>query len=149
MDNNTQSTPPALTVTEILKGSDYSLTIFTDQEVKALKLFDRGGKPYLTCAASDKPRPAKPEEIVRQLYLRKLMSIYGYPKDRIAIEKPVYFGSSVHEKAADIVVWEKDFTNARSATPCLDRQIPLPPRKAIDVELRSWQLSLTLRLLRP
>jgi hypothetical protein len=45
-----------------------------------IKLFDRGGKPYLTCAASDKARPAKPEEIIRQLYLRKLISVYGYPK---------------------------------------------------------------------
>jgi hypothetical protein len=47
---------PAPTVTDILKGSDYALTIFTEQEVKALKLFDKGGKPYLTCAASDRAR---------------------------------------------------------------------------------------------
>ena len=35
-----------------------------------------------------------PEEIVRQLYLRKLMdpSGYGYPKDRLAVEKPVAYG---------------------------------------------------------
>ena len=74
-------------VADILKGSLYALTIFTDAEVKALKLFEKGGKPYLTCAASDKPRPAKPEEIVRQLYLRKLIDHYGYSKERIAIEK--------------------------------------------------------------
>ena len=37
MDNNEQSTTQTLTVTEILKGSDYSLTIFPDQEVKAIK----------------------------------------------------------------------------------------------------------------
>ena len=36
------------------------------------------------------------------------MDDYGYPAERIAIEKPVQFGSSVHEKAADIVVWDKD-----------------------------------------
>ena len=77
-----------LNVTDILKGSDYALTIFTEQEVKAIKLFDKGGKPYLTCAASDKARPAKPEEIVRQLYLRKLMNVYHYAKDRIAVESP-------------------------------------------------------------
>jgi type I restriction enzyme M protein len=96
------------TITEILKGTEYALSIFSDQELKALKIFDQGGKPYIYCAASEKPRPAKPEEIVRQLYLRKLMDHYEYPKERIAIEKPVYFGSAVHEKAADIVVWEKD-----------------------------------------
>ena len=31
--------------------------------------------------------------------------------ERIAIEKPVQFGSAVHEKAADIVVWDKDDSN--------------------------------------
>ena len=79
-----------MTITDILKGSDYALTIFSEKEVKALEIFDKVGKPYLTCIGSDKARPAKPEEIVRQLYLRKLMVHYGYPKERIAIEKPVY-----------------------------------------------------------
>jgi type I restriction enzyme M protein len=134
MDNNTQGTTQMLSVTDILKGSDYALTIFTEQEVKAIKLFDRGGKPYLTCAASDKARPAKPEEIVRQLYLRKLMSIYGYPKDRIAVEKPVYFGSAVHEKAADIVVWEKD----APTTPYIIVEVKKPKRKDGLEQLKSY-----------
>jgi len=108
MDKADESTnAPIPTVSDILKGSDYALTIFTDAEVKALKVFGKNGKPYLTCAASDKPRPAKPEEIVRQLYLRKLMNHYGYPKDRITVEKSVQFGASVHDKAADIVLWER------------------------------------------
>ena len=102
------SQTPTYTLTDILKGSDYALTIFTDAEIKALKLFDKGGKPYLKCWATDKERPAKPEEIVRQLYINKLIQHYGYPKDRLRIEKEVYFGSAVHEKRADIVVIEKD-----------------------------------------
>jgi type I restriction enzyme M protein len=100
----------ALTIAEILRGSEYSLMLFSAEEVASLELFDRGGKPYLTCVATYKPRPAKPEEIVRQLYLRKLTNEYGYLPD-IAIEKQVYFGSSVHEKAADIVIWEKGTTD--------------------------------------
>ena len=74
----------------------------------SLNVFDKGGKPYLKCLASDKDRPAKPEEIVRQLYIKKLIDHYGYPKNRLLIEKEVYFGSTVHEKRADIVVIEKD-----------------------------------------
>ena len=35
------------TVTEILKGSEYALTIFTEAEIKALKIFDKGSKPVL------------------------------------------------------------------------------------------------------
>ncbi len=134
MDKSAQGTTRMMNVTDILKGSDYALTIFTEREVKALELFDRGGKPYLTCAASDKPRPAKPEEIVRQLYLRKLMNVYGYPKERIAVEKPVYFGSAVHEKAADIVVWEKD----APTTPYIIVEVKKPKRKDGLEQLKSY-----------
>ena len=102
------TTVPPPSITEILKGSEYALTIFTANEIKALKVIDKGGKPYLVCFATDKERPAKPEEIVRQLYIKKLIDNYGYPKDRLRIEKDVYFGSTVHEKRADIVVIEKD-----------------------------------------
>lgn len=123
-----------MTITEILKGSEYALTIFTEKEVKAIELFDKGGKPYLTCTASDKPRPAKPEEIVRQLYLRKLMTHYRYPKERIAVEKPVYFGSAVHEKAADIVIWEKD----APTTPFIIVEVKKPKRKDGLEQLKSY-----------
>lgn len=122
------------TVSDILKGSEYALTIFSEQEIKAIELFDRGGKPYVTCATSEKPRPAKPEEIVRQLYLRKLMDHYGYPKERIAIEKPVYFGSAVHEKAADIVVWEKD----APTTPYIIVEVKRPKRKDGLEQLKAY-----------
>lgn len=101
----------SISVSDILKGSSYALTIFPPTAVASLKIFLKAGKPYLKCLGSDKDRPAKPEEIVRQLYLKKLMEEYRYPKDRIAVEKPVYFGSAVHEKAADIVVWERDTTD--------------------------------------
>jgi type I restriction enzyme M protein len=123
-----------LRISDILRGSEYALTIFTEQEVKAIELFDRGGKPYLTCSVTDKARPAKPEEIVRQLYLRKLISHYGYPKERIAIEKPVYFGSAVHEKAADIVVWEKD----APTTPYIIVEVKKPKRKDGLEQLKSY-----------
>jgi type I restriction enzyme M protein len=98
-------------VEEILRGSSHALTIFKPKAIQALEIFAKQSKPYLNCDATGKDRPAKPEEIVRQLYVKKLMDDYGYPAERIAIEKPVRFGSAVHEKAADIVVWDKDAPN--------------------------------------
>jgi type I restriction enzyme M protein len=124
----------ALTIAGILKGSEYSLTLFTAEEVATLELFERNGKPYLTCVGTLKPRPAKPEEIVRQLYLRKLIDEYGYTRDRIAIEKQVYFGSTVHEKAADIVVWEKGTTD----TPYIIVECKKPKRKDGLEQLKSY-----------
>ena len=94
-------------VAHILHGSQYALTLFTAAQVRALSPFYKTDKPYLTCHITATPRLAKPEEIVRQLFLRKLTDEYGYPKDRIALEKRVYFASLVHEKPADIVIWER------------------------------------------
>ena len=121
-------------IAEILRGSEYSLTLFSADEVAALKLFEKNGKPYLECLATLKPRPAKPEEIVRQLYLQKLMEEYGYARDRIALEKRVYFGSTVHEKAADIVVWEKGTTD----TPYIIVECKKPKRKDGLEQLKSY-----------
>jgi len=99
-------------IAEILKASSsgYALDIFGPDEIRQLEesLFEKRGKPYLKCLVSGKDRPAKPEEIVRQLYLGRLMRDYKYPKERIFVEKAVYFGSSVAEKYADIVIADKD-----------------------------------------
>jgi type I restriction enzyme M protein len=91
-------------VGDILRDTAYAMTVFSQEEVDSLEFFLRRGRPYLRCIVTDRDRPARPEEIVRQLYLRKLLHEYGYPRERIAVEKPVYFGSAVHQKAADIVV---------------------------------------------
>jgi type I restriction enzyme M protein len=127
-----RAAPP--TVTEILKGSDYALSIFTTEEIIDLDIFDKGGRPYIRCAGSDKDRLAKPEEIVRQLYLRKLINTYGYPRERIAVEKPVFFGSAVHEKAADIVVFEE----RAPTTPYIIVEIKRPKRKDGIEQLKSY-----------
>ncbi|NOS99823.1 MAG: N-6 DNA methylase [Phycisphaerales bacterium] len=122
------------TVEEILHGTAYALTIFETSDIQALRVFDKGGKPYLKCFATDKDRPAKPEEIVRQLFIRKLIDHYGYPKDRLRIEKEVYFGSTVHEKKADIVVIEKDTPD----TPFIIVECKKPKRKDGLEQLKSY-----------
>ena len=86
----------------------HALTVFKPGTADKILLFMKRGKPYLKCFVTGQDRPAKPEEIVRQIYLKMLMEDYGYPPERIFLEKPVQFGSTVHEKAADIVVADKD-----------------------------------------
>ncbi len=91
---------------EILRDTNYSLSIFDAGEIKTLndRVFFKdvrsGKKPYVQCLIREQDILLKPEEIVRQLYISKLINKYGYAKDRIAVEKKVYFGSAVHEKAA-------------------------------------------------
>jgi type I restriction enzyme M protein len=96
------------TLQDIVQNSDYSLKIFTPEEIAALEIHEKRGKPHLYDFTNGKERPAKPEEIVRQLVLYRLLNGYGYPKSRISVEKGVQFGASIHEKRADIVIHDKD-----------------------------------------
>jgi len=107
---------PTYRIADILrqKADQYELTIFHRDAIAWLegRLFDKRGQPYLKCLASDRDRRAYPEEIVRQLYVKKLMDGYGYPKERIEVERPVFFGSGMGKKRADIVVTHKDDPDA-------------------------------------
>lgn len=74
------------------------------------------GKYYIKCFVRNKDllvwneekQAGEPEEIVRQLWVHKLIKEYGYPAERIAVEVSVDFGREVREKAADIVVYQED-----------------------------------------
>ena len=50
---------------------------------------------------------SNPEEIVRQLWVYKLIHFYGYKPEQIRCEIPVQFGSSEATKFADIAVYRK------------------------------------------
>ena len=120
---------------EILRGGEakYGLTLFSDSLISELDIFEKNGKPYLKCFATDVDRPAKPEEIVRQLYILKLMKEYHYPKDRITVEKGVWFGSEINEKRADIVVYQKS-----SEEPYIIVEVKKPKRKDGVQQLKSY-----------
>jgi type I restriction enzyme M protein len=76
---------------------------------------------------------SKPEEIIRQLWIYKITKKYGYPLDRIGIEKNINFGTEVHEKAADIVVYGKD-----KATPLIIFEVKKPDEKKGLEQLKSY-----------
>lgn len=103
-------------LTDILKGSDYSLELFTNESIASLeaKISEKANKkgsidPYVKCIIRDKDIKLTPEEIVRQLYTLELIDRYGYPKERLAFEYPIYFGREA--KRADIVIRDKDDFN--------------------------------------
>lgn len=113
----------------------YELHLFKLENIKWLEsqLFDKNGKPYLKCLGSDKDRPAKPEEIVRQLWIKYILEELHYPKDRIQVEKSVWFGSGVSDKAADIVVLQKDKEH-----PYIIFEVKKPKRKDGIQQLKSY-----------
>lgn len=133
----TASAPPNSNVAKIfaVEKSEHGLTIFEDEEVKKLEreIFEKNGKPYVKCFVSGIDRPLKPEEIVRQLFARRLVSYYCYPKERLAVEKSVYFGSTVSDKRADIVVFHKD-----SEEPYIIVEVKKPKRIDGVEQLKSY-----------
>lgn len=62
-------------IDEILKSSEtkHSLGLFDKKLISSINICDKNGKPYLKCFGSDKKRAAKPEEVVRQLFIKKLL----------------------------------------------------------------------------
>ena len=79
-------------VGNIFEEGLHGLGLFDKAKIDSIETFEKRGKPYLKCIVSGVDRPANPEEIVRQLFILRLMQDYGYPKDRMSIEKDIWFG---------------------------------------------------------
>jgi len=88
----------------------HGLSLFSENEISTIEglIIERDGKYFIRCQIKDKYKIAKPEEVVRQLWIYRLLTEYGYPKERIDVEKVIYFGSRVEPGAADIVVYHED-----------------------------------------
>lgn len=85
------------------------LNLFNAEEKKRLicKLRkNEKGKIIVECLIRKTDIILTPEEIVRQLYLDKLINEYEYSPSRIKLEHAIHFGREV--KRADIVVFEEE-----------------------------------------
>ncbi len=125
-------------ITEILKDSEYKLELFSQKAIETLeeKIVIKEDKTapnyYATCLVRDKEIKLTPEEIIRQLYLDKLMSEYGYPKSRIQVEYSVHFGREV--KRADIIIMDK----LQITTPYIIIEVKKPKLKEGKEQLKSY-----------
>lgn len=101
-----------MSLQQIIKDSNYNLDLFTAAEIAAFEATlvarEVKGKPVyqVKCLIRNKEIRLKPEEVVRQLYLNRLLNEYGYPKERLAVEFPVKFGAET--RFADIVIFDRD-----------------------------------------
>jgi type I restriction enzyme M protein len=98
-------------INKIFSSSDvkHGISLFTADEIKAIEnlIIEKDGKYYIKCQIKDKYKIAKPEEIIRQFWIYRLLNEYNYPKDRIDVERVIYFGSR-DSGLADIVVLRED-----------------------------------------
>jgi type I restriction enzyme M protein len=77
---------------------------------------------------------SSPEEVVRQLWVYKLLNYYGYRKDQIKLEIPVQFGTEVNTKFADIAVYR----SSTKETVKLLFEIKKPKRKDGIEQLKTY-----------
>jgi type I restriction enzyme M protein len=128
-----------MTLSEILKDSNYKLTQFSipeqqklEQRIK-IKPDSKGNQiPYVICLVRNKDIKLTPEELIRQLYLQSLIDDYGYPVTRMELEYAVSFGRE--KKRADIVIFDKDNTNA----PFIIVELKKPKLKDGKEQLKSY-----------
>lgn len=122
----------------ILKDSNYKLSQFNQEEINDLensiflKETKKSSNYYINCLVRNKEIQLKPEEVIRQLYLRVLNQRYGYPFSRMQIEYPVSFGRE--KKKADIVIFDRD----KPTIPYIIIELKAPKLKDGKDQLKSY-----------
>ena len=125
-------------IEDILEDSNYKLDLFNEESIQYLenKIINKGSenKPnyYTPCLIREKEIKLNPEEIVRQLYLYKIINEYKYPKSRIQVEYSVHFGREI--KRADIVIMDK----IQITSPYIIVEVKKPKLKEGKEQLKSY-----------
>lgn len=127
-----------MTIAQVLRDSNYSISLFNAKEINQLEseiLFreiKEKKTPYIKCAIRNREIKLNPEEVVRQLYIQRLIKHYKYPKQLIQVEVGINFGVQV--KRADIVVYDAN----RPDTPYIIIENKKPKLKEGKEQLKSY-----------
>ncbi|HBY57566.1 MAG TPA: hypothetical protein DEG96_06880 [Candidatus Atribacteria bacterium] len=73
-----------------VKDVKHGLSLFNSDEINAVErlIIQQKGKYRIKCQIKNRFKMAKPEEIVRQLWIYRLLNEHNYPKKRIGVKKP-------------------------------------------------------------
>ena len=126
-------------ISKIVADSNYKIEQFNQTEIDSVESLittktDKKGKKvyYVKCQIRDKDIKLTDEELVRQLYINKLISEYNYPKDKMKLEYSVSFG--LEKKRADIVIFDKSETTS----PYIIVELKKPKLKDGKEQLKSY-----------
>ena len=119
----------------------HGLNVFNESELQSLNLLnkikiyrrEKDKKIVVYCLKRNKEIVAKPEEIVRQLFLAYVRDYLGYPLAQVDVEVPVQMGVD-DSKRADIVV----FTNDTCTSKYLIFEIKKPEADSGVEQLQSY-----------
>lgn len=99
-----------------------------------IDLIPEGSSYKIRCRIRKRSYKFKPEELVRQFMLDRLIDDFGYPESRIGVEVPIQMGSTVHPKPADIVIYADDIRDRHWITV----EVKKPQRKDGLEQLKSY-----------
>lgn len=126
-------------ISKILADSNYKFEQFNQSEINSVESLittktDKKGKEvyYVKCQIRDKDIKLTDEELVRQLYINKLINTYNYPKEKMKLEYSVSFGRE--KKRADIVIFDKLATTS----PYIIVELKKPKLKDGKEQLKSY-----------
>ncbi len=122
-----------------IEESNYKLEQFNENELKSVeklvskKTNDKNEEVfYISCQIRNKEVRLTGEELVRQLYIYKLLNTYKYPSHLMAVEHGVSFGRET--KRADIVVFDKN----NKTSPYIIVELKQPKLKEGKEQLKSY-----------
>ena len=126
-------------ISKIVADSNYKIEQFNQTEIDSVESLittktDKKGKEvyYVKCQIRDKEIKLTDEELVRQLYINKLINEYNYPKEKMELEYSVSFGRE--KKRADIVIFDKLATTS----PYIIVELKKPKLKDGKEQLKSY-----------
>ncbi|HON44309.1 MAG TPA: type I restriction enzyme HsdR N-terminal domain-containing protein, partial [Planctomycetota bacterium] len=126
-------------ISTIVADSNYKLDQFNQEEIDEVEqlIFSKPNKKgedvyYVKCQIRDRDIKLTDEELIRQLYINKLINTYNYPKDKMELEYSVSFGRE--KKRADIVVFDKIATTS----PYIIVELKKPKLKDGKEQLKSY-----------
>jgi len=126
-------------ISKIVTDSNYKIEQFNQIEIDSVERLitmktDKKGKEvyYVKCQIRDKDIKLTDEELVRQLYINKLINEYNYPKEKMELEYSVSFGRE--KKRADIVIFDKRATTS----PYIIVELKKPKLKDGKEQLKSY-----------
>ncbi len=86
----------------------FGLKFFEAQERDGLVLREQNGKVEIKCLSRNKWLRAKPEEVVRQMFLVWIRDTLGYKLARVGVEWALQMGEDTQKERADIVIFSDD-----------------------------------------
>jgi len=121
-------------INTVFQNQKHGLRFFQKNERGRLKLRELEGKIEIWCFKREKWLRAKPEELVRQLFVIWIQDTLGYPLTRVGVEWPMQMGEDADKERADIVI----FNDETCTEPYIIFEVKKPKSSEGLEQLRSY-----------